>query len=92
MKRAVSTLQKERGNAERDARLRNERAVEAEAQERQKRVSQATAAKAKEIDALRERWKKENVKIASKFDVKQPVDNPLGAFSFSHRFHDFHSN
>ncbi len=81
MKRKVNALQKDRGDAERDARMREQLKADAEAEERLARVSQATSAKAKAINGLREQWKNENIKVASKFALGKPSEDPLGMCS-----------
>jgi hypothetical protein len=81
MKRTANSLQKERGEAERDERLRRQLQVDADAAERAARISQVNAAKAKATEALRQHWKQANIMVASNYTVGAPAEDPLGADS-----------
>ena len=81
MKRTANKLQQERGDAERDARLRRQIEADAEAAERAERVAKAQSTKAKALDAARQHWKQENIISASNYAVKDPAQNPLGTCS-----------
>ncbi len=84
MKRSALVLQKERTEAESDARLRRQLQAEAAAEERQTRVAHAISAKAKALEGHLAHWKKAGVIAASNYALTAPAQSPLGTSPFEH--------
>ncbi len=72
-------MEKERTDAEVDARLRKKLQTDVAAAERQTRVASAISSKAKALEAHLVQWKSEGVISASNYTLQPPAQSPLGA-------------